>query len=59
MLRGAALEHFAQVHGLPFLHIDDLVSYRAKHDALVVSSANGSVAADALSEHYSRPRVQA
>ncbi|HVZ37412.1 MAG TPA: 3,4-dihydroxy-2-butanone-4-phosphate synthase [Polyangiaceae bacterium] len=28
MLSGAALERFARTHGLPFLHIADLVSYR-------------------------------
>lgn len=28
MLSGAALERFARLHGLPFLHIADLVSYR-------------------------------
>lgn len=28
MLRGAALEHFAVRHGLPFLHIAELVEYR-------------------------------
>jgi 3,4-dihydroxy 2-butanone 4-phosphate synthase/GTP cyclohydrolase II len=28
MLRGVALERFARFHGLPFLHIDELVEYR-------------------------------
>ena len=28
MLRGAALEHFAVQHGLPFLHLAELVDYR-------------------------------
>lgn len=57
MLRGAALEHFARVHALPFLHIDELVSYREQHDPVSVSTA--STSADALSEHYAQPRVQA
>lgn len=58
MQRGAALERFALVHGLPFLHIDDLVQYRQQHEPLAVSAAS-TAAADTLLEHYSQPRVQA
>jgi 3,4-dihydroxy-2-butanone 4-phosphate synthase len=33
MLRGRDLERFAQQHALPFLHIDELVSYRKRERA--------------------------
>lgn len=59
MLSGAALEHFARLHGLPFLHIADLVSYREQRDPLTVPTASASASADALLDHYSQPRVQA
>lgn len=57
MLRGAALEQFASVHGLPFLHIAELVEYRERHDPLL--SPASSAAADALLDHYAQARVQA
>jgi 3,4-dihydroxy-2-butanone 4-phosphate synthase len=61
MLRGAALEHFAQAHDLPFMTIADLVSYRRATEPLAAaaSAAAGSVAGDAPLEHFLLPSVQA
>lgn len=56
MLRGAALERFASVHALPFLHIAELVQWRERHDPL---PAQPAASAEALLEHYAQPQVQA
>ncbi len=56
MLRGAALERFASSHGLPFLHIADLVQHRERHDPLLAQP--GCSSAEALLDHY-QARVSA
>lgn len=48
MLRGAALTAFAEQHGLPYLHIGDLVRYRRATER----RAPLAVAQDAASQHY-------
>ncbi|HEY3594070.1 MAG TPA: bifunctional 3,4-dihydroxy-2-butanone-4-phosphate synthase/GTP cyclohydrolase II [Polyangiaceae bacterium] len=35
MMRLPALEQFARTHGLPLIHIDDLVAYRRRHESIV------------------------
>ena len=55
MLSGAALVGFARRHGLPYLHIGDLVSYRRAHERRGLTG----VARDALGQHYLLPGVQA
>src|SRR6187402_189792 len=63
MLRGPALERFAQAHGLPFLTIADLVLYRRATERPLLRSCEqgrgGLAAGDALFQHYLLPRVQA
>ena len=55
MLRGTALVEFAERHGLPFMHIGDLVQYRRVSERRVGYGA----AQDALSQHYLLPEVHA
>jgi 3,4-dihydroxy 2-butanone 4-phosphate synthase / GTP cyclohydrolase II len=55
MMRGAALTAFAERHGLPFLHIADLVQYRRATERRRELAA----AQDAVSQHYLLPEVHA
>jgi 3,4-dihydroxy 2-butanone 4-phosphate synthase / GTP cyclohydrolase II len=55
MLRGKALTAFAERHGLPYLHIGDLVQYRRVNERRQQLVA----ARDAVSQHYLLPEVHA
>jgi 3,4-dihydroxy 2-butanone 4-phosphate synthase/GTP cyclohydrolase II len=55
MLCGQALIEFAHRHALPYLHIADLVAYRRASER----RPSGSVAQDAVSQHYLLPGVHA
>jgi 3,4-dihydroxy 2-butanone 4-phosphate synthase/GTP cyclohydrolase II len=55
MLCGPALIDFAHRHGLPYLHIGDLVGYRRASER----RQSGSVAVDAASQHHLLPGVHA
>ena len=60
MLCGDALVEFAHRHGLPYLHIGDLVAYRRATERRASLNATGlGVAQDALSQHYLLPEVHA
>ena len=63
MLRGQALEQFAEEHALPFLTIADLVLYRRATERPLLRTCElgrgGLAAGDALFQHYVLPRVQA
>jgi 3,4-dihydroxy 2-butanone 4-phosphate synthase/GTP cyclohydrolase II len=55
MLCGQALIEFAHRHGLPCLHIGDLVAYRRASER----RTSGGVALDAASQHHLLPGVHA
>lgn len=55
MLCGPALIDFAHRHGLPYLHIGDLVAYRRAGERRV----NSCAAQDAVSQHHLLPGVHA
>ena len=55
MLRGTELLAFAERHGLPYLHIGDLVDYRSLNEQRPRLTA----AQDAVSQHYLLPEVHA
>ena len=54
MLRGDALVEFARRHGLPYLHIGDLVNYRR-----ATERRSASVAQDAAPQHCVLPEAHA